>query len=298
MRVCRDFKQNQANYGKEHRAIIFHEHERNRNLPGFAIWHLAELWQKAGIKVIALFGVKKYIPADLAILHVDLTVVPQEYVEFAHRYPLALNEGLTNIKKTVISRNRVSSHSGYEGRVIVKSDLNYAGQPERKLLGTPWSRLVFRIGRRMPSYRASILGSGPHFSSPTDYVIHESPGSVPRDWFHRDDLIIEKFIPEMQDGLYCVRLYHFLGNRGICILRKSGLPIVNTSTTTIRERVEVHPVIVSLTKSMKFDYGKFDYVIHEGEPVLLDANKTPGAGKTATFASMCPEWAQGIRNYL
>ena len=25
-----------------------------------------------------------------------------------------------------------------------------------------------------------------------------------------------------------------------------------------------------------FDYGKFDYVIHRGTPVLLDANRTPG----------------------
>jgi hypothetical protein len=24
------------------------------------------------------------------------------------------------------------------------------------------------------------------------------------------------------------------------------------------------------------DYGKFDYVMHEGEAVLFDANKTPG----------------------
>jgi hypothetical protein len=28
---------------------------------------------------------------------------------------------------------------------------------------------------------------------------------------------------------------------------------------------------------MKFDYGKFDYVIHEGQVLLLDANKTVGA---------------------
>jgi hypothetical protein len=25
-----------------------------------------------------------------------------------------------------------------------------------------------------------------------------------------------------------------------------------------------------------FDYGKFDFVIHDGQAVLLDANKTPG----------------------
>jgi hypothetical protein len=65
-----------------------------------------------------------------------------------------------------------------------------------------------------------------------------------------------------------------------------------------RERVEVHPEIPELAKRMGFDFGKFDYVMHEGKPVLLDANKTPGARKTASFASICPEWARGIEIYL
>jgi hypothetical protein len=28
-------------------------------------------------------------------------------------------------------------------------------------------------------------------------------------------------------------------------------------------------------EALGFDYGKFDYVEHDGEPILLDANKTP-----------------------
>ena len=36
--------------------------------------------------------------------------------------------------------------------------------------------------------------------------------------------------------------------------------------------------MVKLREQMGFDYGKFDYVIHEGKPILLDANKTVGAG--------------------
>ncbi len=250
------------------------------------------------MKVTALFGVKSFIPADLAVLHVDLTVVPQEYIEFAHRYPIALNAGLRNIKKSLISRNKVSPGDGYEGPVIVKSDLNYAGQPERKLLGTAWSRLGFRLGSRLPFRRAAVMQPGRRFRSPTDYIILESPRAVPREWFHRDDLFIERFIPEILDGMYCVRIYHFLGNRGICLLRKSNHPVVNTSTVMQRERVEVHPEIPELAKRMGFDFGKFDYVMHEGKPVLLDANKTPGARKTASFASICPEWARGIEIYL
>jgi hypothetical protein len=37
---------------------------------------------------------------------------------------------------------------------------------------------------------------------------------------------------------------------------------------------------------------------HEGKPVLLDANKTPGAARTPVFFALGPEWAKGIQTYL
>jgi len=279
-------------------ALVFHENERNRDIPSFAIWHLAQIWRNDGVRVHYLFGVKKHIPADLAILHVDLTAVPKEYTDFAKRYPIALNGNLRNISKSLISQNRINPKDGYEGRVIVKSELNFAGRPERKLLGTPLSRKAFRIACRLPFDPLQILGPRPRFKSPTDYIIRENIQSVPRVWFDRKDLLIERFLPEKQDGLYCLRIYHFLGNRGVCILWKSGNPVVNSSTVIKRQKVEVHPEIVSLTKSMGFDYGKFDYVMHDDKPVLLDANKTPGAVDTAAYRDMCSEWAKGIRAYL
>jgi hypothetical protein len=33
---------------------------------------------------------------------------------------------------------------------------------------------------------------------------------------------------------------------------------------------------------MRFQYGKLDYVVHQGKPIRLDANKTTGGG-TGTF---------------
>ncbi len=279
-------------------ALIFHEHERKRNLPDFAIWHLAEIWKKEGIQVDFLFGTKKFIPADLAILHVDLTVVPQEYIEFASRYPVAINGNLRDIRKSRVSKNRVFQNDGYEGRVIVKSELNYAGQPERKLLGTPLSRIAFRIACHVPFYRPANPGPEPHFRSPGDYIIYDSPRSVPEGWFHRNDILVEKFVPEMQDGLYCLRSFSFLGSHSVCTVRKANHPIVYTSTTIKREMVEAHPQIVELARIMGFDFGKFDFVVHEGAPVLLDANKTPGAGRGASYLAICPEWAKGIHTYL
>jgi hypothetical protein len=279
-------------------AIIFHKNERASSLPRFAVWHLAEAWRKENINVSLLFGVRKFVPADLALLHVDLTTVPAEYLDFAHRYPVVLNGRITDIRKSSFSRHRVKPDDGYRGKVIVKSERNYAGEPERKLLGTPLSRLALRVTCRMPFLRRSGGGSAPDFRAPRDYRIFDSPDSVPMDWYGRDDILVERFLPEVRDGVYCLRSYHFLGDRGACVLRTSLHPIINASTSKGREEVAPDPEIVAAAKHMKFDFGKFDYVLHEGQAILLDTNKTPGAGQAPEFFAMCREWAKGIHAYL
>lgn len=279
-------------------ALIFHENEWKRTLRRFAIWHLAEIWRKDNIKVVTLFGVRKFIPADLAILHVDLTLVPERYTEFAHRYPVALNGSVRDIRKSSFSEISIDRGDGYSGPVIIKSELNYAGQPERKLLGTWSSRLALRLTGRMQASKKKHKASALQFKSPLDYLIYEDYRSVSENWLARKDILIEKFVPEIQDGLYCLRNYHFLGGQGICMLRKSAHPIINMSNTISRDPVEVHPEIAALAGNMGFDYGKFDYVLHKGRPVLLDANKTPGAALTPVFFALSREWAKGIRTYL
>jgi hypothetical protein len=279
-------------------AIIFHENERKRNLRRYGIWYLTEFWREDNINVVFVFGVDQFIPADLAILHVDLTVVPERYLEFAQRYPVVLNGRIKDIRKSSFSKHLVHWGDSYEGKVIVKSDLNYAGTPERRLCGTLLSRPVLWIKHQLLRYPPMFGGRGPFFRSPLDYLIYDHPQSVPRDWFNRKDIIIERFLPEEEDGLYCSRIYHFLGDHGVCLLRKSTHPISSASMMISREVVEPHAEIVELTKHMKFDYGKFDYVLYEGNPVLLDINKTPGASTTSRYLTLCREWAKGIRSYL
>ena len=283
---------------KKRIALIFHENERKYNIRRFAIWHLANLWRTENLEVVFLFGTAKFVPADAAILHVDLTFVPQEYMDFAGRYPVVLNGAVTDIRKSSFSKQRVSPDDDYDGRVIVKSEMNYAGQPERKLLGTALSRLAFRLSCRLPSIRFKNKGPEPDFRSPSDYVIYDSSRSVPREWFSRNDILIEKFIPEMHNGLYVQRIYHFLGSRGVCIFRESEHPILTNVNVVNRHPVEVHPEIVELAKILQFDYGKFDYILQDGKPVLLDANKTPGGTNTLRYIEMCREWAKGIHSYL
>jgi hypothetical protein len=148
---------------------------------------------------------------------------------------------------------------------------------------------------RMPWLLPSNKGSKLLFRLPSDYRIYNSLRSVPIDWFKRDGVLVEKFLPEIQDGLYCLRNYHFLGDRGGCVLRKSAEPIVNAATASNRRGHEPDPEIVKLKKpAVRL---RPDYVMHDGKAVL-DANTTPGMGTAPEYFAMCREWAEGSHSYF
>lgn len=262
-------------------AILFHETDSEHSVPFYVISLMADCWREDGHEVIFLFGVSEFIPADLVIVHVDLSVVPEQYLEFARRYPMAINGQVNNIRKSTFSTNRVTPMDSYEGKVIVKSDLNSAGQPER--------RRVY----------------GPHalpFRGPLDYRIYNHANEVPMVCYSRPDLVVEKFLPEMEDGLYCVRNFQFLGDHTFCMRLKSKSPIVNGNTHTSMEEVEPDPAIVAMRHKLKFDYGKFDYVVVDEKPILLDVNKTVGAGGrlavTPRFKQLRRFRAEGLYSYF
>ena len=241
-------------------AILFHENARGQPL-NYLINLYAEFWRADGHEVIFLFGVRQFAPADLVIVHVDLSIVPDEYLEFAKQYPIILNGEVKDIRKSTFSRLLVKPGDPYAGKVIVKSNYNYAAVPERSL----------GVSLDPRGFSASFFGS------PLDYQIFENPKSVPPVLFTDPNVVVEKFLPEIEDGLYFVRILLFLGDHLSCTRVASRDPIVNTSSQVRSEFVEPHPEIERLRKTMKFDYGKFDYVIHEGHVLLLDANKTVGA---------------------
>jgi hypothetical protein len=244
-------------------AILYHEKQRGRSL-NYVINRYAEFWRADGLEVVSLFGVSEFVPADLVIVHVDLSVVPDEYLEFAKRYPVVLNGEVKDIRKSTFSQLLLKPGDPYDGKVIVKSNYNYAAEPERDLGVSLDPRGV----------------SASFFGSPLDYQIYENTKAVPSILFSDPNVIVEKFQPEIENGLYFARVLQFLGDRMTCARRASRNPIVNGSTQlhADTEYIEPHPDIVRLRETMKFDHGKFDYVIHEGQALLLDANKTTGAG--------------------
>jgi len=275
-------------------AILFHQLARYLDLRTYAITFLADVWREQGHEVLFLFGCREFVPADLVIVHVDLTVVPDEYFELADRYPVALNGNVRDIRKSTFSSLRLDRTDTWQGQVIVKSNLNAAGVPEKIVR---WSRfihpsVIFAVGRTMAPL---------HSWKPFEYPIYDSLADVPRRYFDDDRFIVEKFLPETGGGTYMLRSYLFLGDAESWFRFHSTSKIVKASNEVSREVIPPDSRVQRLRESMGFDYGKFDYVVHNDEPILLDCNRTVGAGSPPypeEILEMRRARARGLDRYL
>lgn len=259
-----------------HIAILFRKVDENKDLSCYTIYHLAELWRKSGFNVIYVYGVDKPVPADLIIVHIDFSIVPEEYLDYAANYPVALNGKLGNICKSGFSKGLLESDSDWGGEVIVKSDFNYGGIQEQiysSILRKPHVDLYWRVISKVKR----MMGREPLFSSAHDYKIFDKINRVPRPWFHSSNAIIEKFVPEIENDLYHIRMFMILGDRWTCERLASPDPIVKDENCVKVEVVEPEAEVFEWCKELKLDYGKLDYVMRDGKPVLLDVNKTVGA---------------------
>lgn len=257
-------------------AVLFHQRDRDRVLSCYVIYHFAKFWREAGYEVIFLFGTREKVPADLIFVHVDLSVVPDEYLEFAAQYPVVVNGRIKDIRKSTFSQNILGPQDPWDGQVIVKTDLNSAGRPERLLREPAW------LSKHPTAYRGVRLldrlsGRKPLFERSRDYKLYGHLWEVPRGYLRDPRLIVERFTPEIENGLYHVRIFQFLGDRWTCTRITSPEPVVNGSTTVGIHVVEPHDEIFVWRNRLSIDYGKLDYVVSGGRVVLLDVNKTTGS---------------------
>jgi hypothetical protein len=278
------------------RRIVILTHERQGLHPNFAISHLAfESWQAAGHRIHVQQGLKGAPEADLAILHVDLTVVPEPYLELARRYPRCLNLATADISKRRVSLDLLGQHDSYDGPVMVKTDLNHYGLPEQRLAlvtGGLMARLKEGARRRLPAaWVGRLPGQG--------YPIFEHRSQVPRWVWRRPELVVEPFFTERLEALYALNQWHFLGSRGLILTAYSPSPIVK-----IDNRVAVRPFHNEVPEEIRrrrdelgFDYGKFDYVVTDSGAKLLDANRTQWMPYTVEEPRMAA-MASGLSDFL
>lgn len=255
-------------------SVVILTHQR-QGLAGDAmvqrLWR--EHWQPAGLEVTVQQGLRRALPGSLAILHVDLTVVPPDYLALARSYPRCLNLAVADISKRRISRLRVAPDDAYDGPVIVKTDRNYGGRPERRLAlaeGGLLARLRDAVQRHLPAAWTGRL--------PGDrYVVLPRKGLVPAWVWRQPALLVERLAVERHGPHYAVHQWYFCGSRD-CV----ATVIADEPMVTFERRAALLPPSFGVPESLRqrrqelgFDLGKFDYVMVEGEAVLLDVNRTP-----------------------
>ena len=202
---------------------------------------------------------------DLAILHTDCSVTPPDYLALAERFPRCVNGRVRDITKRVTSGALLAPGDDWSGPVIVKSNLNAKGFPE-----TQQNIAAKKRGQPAPHPEAPFL---------MQYKIYDSPAALPEMAWSSPHLVVEKFIPEPADEGFAMRVWVFMGPRERCTRYLAKDRMIKAEDIVDREAIEVPEALREVRERLGFDFGKFDFVMHEGRAVLLDANKTPGTAR-------------------
>jgi len=87
---------------------------------------------------------------------------------------------------------------------------------------------------------------------------------------------VERFMPERDGELYVLWLWMFFGNQEYCMRVCSELPVVKSRKLVSVDLVDKVPDQVrEIRKQLGLDFGKIDFVMHDGVPLVFDVNKTP-----------------------
>lgn len=269
-----------------HIAILIHRHDPYDKRV-YWLKAVAECWEQNGVRVSVVRGAEAAIDADLAVLHVDLTKIPEDYLALVPRYPRVLNGKVSDISKRLVSSHLLSPGESYRGPVLVKSDRNSGGHPEAKLAKRAAApprpgdaRLAVYRRRLDKAYRAVRRHWQREPIEPVqNYRVFASTNDVPEEMWRDPALVVERFLPERHDEFFCVRTWLFLGDQERNTMFYSRDPIIKSRNIVGHERLsEVPEELRRKRRELAFDFGKFDYAVVDGEVVLYDANRTPGIG--------------------
>lgn len=253
-------------------AVITHEYDSEIRDGPYFLSYLIRAWEQQGIEVHVISD-GRFVPADIAILHVDTTVVGEAHMELAARYPVAVNSAVKDISRSTFSSNLLGRDDDYEGQVIVKTEANYGGVPEQQIEWSKGNSAPLHEGVQRPWGKVEYLESA-------SYPILDHLREVPRGVWRNSRLVVEKFLPERLDsGEYRLRTCLFFGEQEFGMWFVSPDPVVKFSNASAMGVLDSLPESFrEIRRKNGFMLGRFDFTMVDGEPVLFDMNKTPVTG--------------------
>ena len=253
----------------------------------YLLSYLIPLWTEKGI-TIEISTPQNCKDADLAVLHVDLTNVPELYSQACQKYPAVLNGSFLNSAKSVISHQLITPEDHYEGPVIIKTEANFGGILEYLLKKQNQKTATDNT----PDDKTEVTWDNVEAIPPEQYPVLKSISLVPDAVWNNPHLVVEKFLPERDEkGLYILRGCLFFGDKEVNLRVKSKFPVVKGSGIIEREilKSDTPNQLKEMRKALKIDFGRLDYVINNGNIVLYDVNKTATLSHQASI-----EWADQI----
>ena len=285
-------------------AILFHQATTASQYHKYSITQCIPSWEAQGHKVQFFSGIKEKTGADLVISQIDMTVRSKAYQAFMQEEKAVLNFGVTDIRKSTFSQLQLFEEDTYQDEVIVKTELNCGGKPDRYVLyKTPLvkqiplrlSHAAYRLKQTLKTRSLSPLAYTNKLNKP--YRVYSSLADVPKEVFQNKHLIVEKFLPEHTGTEYLLRYCVFLGDRSFAAAFKSQTSQVERDDCVIRLDA-VPENLMALRNEIGLDYGKFDYVEIDGEAIALDINPSPCMDTGFTKNLMIDVIAEGVNSYF
>lgn len=282
----------------KHTIAILHHENQTPGGHGYLFTLLRKIWEAQGMTVIDLYGTKKPTPADLLFIHVDLSYLPDEYQAFARKYPKHINAKAIDIRKSSYCPNLLKRNDSWRGPVIVKSNCNFAGRPERRAANQKTKTSLQKLQHKL--MLKTGLKHRPLIWTKEDYKIFDSLTDTPKAYFHKD-YVVQKFTPELRNGEYVLREYYFLGDQSYHNMETSGKAVITSGTQIESGYNQSTPTaLLDMRHEIGLDYGKIDYAIVDGEVVIFDANKTVGTRMppSENTVKMANHLASGLQSII
>ncbi len=283
-------------------VILLHKHDAGFSSFHYLVKLLMREWSSMGFAVETMRGARPVVAADLLIPHVDLTIMPKAYCTLLNKYPNVVNRRVTDISKSRISSNLLKRDDLYSGPVIVKTERNYGGLPEEQLSGW-WHQLSSLPGKVLGKTNFRATGPAADWKrvqrlAPGSYPVFSSLQEVPKDVFSNRALVVEKFLPEIEEGRYLVRQNFFFADKEFNSVLRSREAVVKLAHAVQTAEGSTPPEILSFRQRLGIDYGKIDWVRRNGNPVIFDFNPTPTIQADEFGETVARHLAQGIRTKI
>ncbi len=262
-------------------AVLLHERQRDAISWPYRLWAIARVWERRGIRVEPVWGAARRIDADLLIPHIDVSYIHDEYWQAIQDFPgPVVNRRVRDVRKRSFSNLLVHPGDGYDGPVIVKTDLNNGGRSEQKIhrgqAPKSLSELLMDRLERYPAFERRRLTSARTLRR---YHVFEHARDVRPEVYANPALVVERFVPERRGGEFLLRHYEFFGDYAQGRTLACTDPFVKARPTRLEWESVLPDEIVESRRRFGLDYGKMDFVVHEGRAHLLDISRTIGMGR-------------------